>query len=53
MEVYGVMTGTDPDSGEDIIGEQSVDLFDESGGGGSSCGLTTSFIRPSSWPPAG
>lgn len=45
--VYAIMQGTDPNTLLTISAEQDVSLFTESGGGGgASCGLRVSFVKP-------
>lgn len=43
VQVYGMMQCTDPATLTKILVEQSVDLFGDSGGGGS--GLRVSFVK--------
>jgi hypothetical protein len=44
ITVYGMMEGTDPSTSLTINAEQEVDLFSDTGNGGS--GLRVSFVKP-------
>jgi hypothetical protein len=47
-QVYGVMIGVDPATGNDIVVEQEVDLADTQSA--PNRGLITNFVKPNGWP---